>query len=311
VTVLNLLLGLVGLVAGAELAVHGALGLARHWRWPTWLCGLLLLALGTSLPEFFVSLQAVAEHPALSFGNVFGSNAFNAGVVLAMGLLLVRRRGLPVQGFREAGLLTLLGVSILTAYLFGRGSLPSPLWGLAYLAAYPLVLRGAIHRAADDTGEGFEIEPNPVLKAALMITGFVLLALASNRFLEGSLAVAAHFGWSDGIAGFLIAAIGTSAPELFTTMSALRRGRREAVLGNVLGSNLFNLLVVGGTITLLAGRGASAEMQLARHAWMNLGASLLLLVAALLGKRPRAAVVLAVLFLGAYLAALVTLGGVS
>ncbi len=280
VAVLNLVIGLLGLVAGAELSVRGALGLARHWGWPSWLTGLLLLALGTSLPELFVSGMAAPEHPELSFGNIFGSNAFNVGLVFGFGLLMVGRKGLPAAGWRGPGAIALVAASILAAWALGEGGQP-PIWlGVVLLAGYGFVVRNALRGGRLETaGVEREIEPNPGLKAVVMIAGFALLAWASNRFLSGALVVAADFGWSDGFAGYLIAAIGTSAPELFTSVQAIRKGHSEAVYGNVLGSNVFNLLVVGGVSSVLAGAplaAATVQPQL----WANLAATAALLALA-------------------------------
>jgi cation:H+ antiporter len=261
VAVLNLVLGLLGLVLGAELAVRGALGLARHWGWPAWLTGLLLLAMGTSLPELFVSGLAAPEHPALGFGNVFGSNAFNVGMVFGIGLLLAGPRGLPAAGWRGPGALGLLVASAVAFLALWKGGQP-PLWfGVYLLGSYVLVVRNALRGGlAETAGKEREVEHRPVLKGLVMLAGFAVLAWSSTTFLDGALELAAGFGWSEGFAGYLIAAIGTSAPELFTSAQAVRHGHREAVYGNMLGSNVFNLLVVGGAVTLLAGGPVRAEV---------------------------------------------------
>ncbi len=299
--VLNLVIGLLGLVAGAELAVRGALGLARHWGWPSWLTGLLLLALGTSLPELFVSGLAAPEHPELSYGNIFGSNAFNVGLVFGIGMALVGRKGLPAAGWRGPGAIGLLLCSVLVLVVL-RGGGEAPKWlGLALLAGYATIVRNALRGGWIETADlEREVEPNPGLKGVVMIAGFALLAWASNRFLAGALVVADDLGWSDGFAGYLIAAIGTSAPELFTSFQAVRHGHPEAVYGNVLGSNVFNLLIVGGAVTLLAGApvaGATVDPQLV----VNLTATILLLLLAPLARSGQGCRAAGLGLVGAYL----------
>jgi len=301
VAVLNLVIGLLGLVAGAELAVRGALGLARHWGWPSWLTGLLLLALGTSLPELFVSGLAAPEHPELSYGNIFGSNAFNVGLVFGFGLFLVGAKGLPAAGWRGPGAIGLLVASVVVAFALGEGGMPPRWLGVALLVGYAAVVRNALVGGRLETADlEKEVEPNPGLKGFLMIGGFALLAWASNRFLAGALVIADDLGWSDGFAGYLIAAIGTSAPELFTCFQAVRHGHPEAVYGNVLGSNVFNLLIVGGAVTLLAGApvdAATVQPQLV----VNLVATVLLLGLAPVARAGKGARAAGLGLIGAYL----------
>lgn len=302
---LDLAVGLLFLVAGAELAVRGALGLARHWGWPSWLTGLLLLALGTSLPELFVSSMAAPHHPELAFGNVFGSNVFNVGGVLGVALVLAGRRGLPASGWRGPGAIGLLVASVVAAAALWPGGRIAPWLGAMLLLSYLVVVRNALRGGrlhAQANAATREIEPNPVLKGLLMLAGFALLAWASSRFLDGALALAARLGWSDGFAGYLIAAVGTSAPELFTSLRAIRHGHAEAVYGNVLGSNVFNLLVVGGAASLLASVPVAAGT-VRPQALANLAAAILLLALAPAARSGRFAAPLGWLLIAGYLLA--------
>ncbi|RMH02615.1 MAG: sodium:calcium antiporter [Planctomycetota bacterium] len=303
---LYLLLGLAGLIAGAELALRGALGLARHWHWPSWLTGLLLLALGTSLPELFVSGFAAPSYPALGLGNVLGSNAFNVGLVFGSGLLVRGRRGLPSAGLSGPGAGALLAASALALFVLGSGGRP-PIWfGILLLLAYGGVVRRALRNGRLDAEERErEIEPSPGLKAVLMLVGFAVLAGASRLFLAGALGLAGILGWSEGFAGYLIAAAGTSAPELVTSLLALRKGHPEAIYGNVLGSNVFNLLVVGGTVCLAAGAEVPGEV-VRPQLWANLAATALFFLLAPVGRngrgtRPAGAALVAAWLLGAWL----------
>ncbi|HJM38876.1 MAG TPA: hypothetical protein QGG59_02040 [Planctomycetota bacterium] len=260
---LNLAIGLGGLLLGSEFAVRGSMALARRWGWPDWLAGLLLLALGTSLPELFVSVAAATEHPLTSLGNVFGSNAFNTGIVLGAALLFSKKAGLPLPNHRTPGTRTMVWASSLVflsgfnMFHFGGGSetksLSLPIFaGIALLMAYGWVLRCAL-KSGDSGMKPADSEKGLTLSILLTLGGFLLLAVSSNWFLEGALGLGKKLGWEDGFAGFLIAAVGTSAPELFTCIRAVRQGSSGAVYGNILGSNAFNLLIVGGASTVVAG----------------------------------------------------------
>ncbi|KAA3605025.1 MAG: sodium:calcium antiporter [Planctomycetota bacterium] len=279
--ILYLLLGLVGLLAGAELAVKGALGLAKHWRWPSWLTGLVLLALGTSLPEFFVSAVAAPDHPALALGNIFGSNAFNSAVVVGAVLLIHPRVGGQLQASSWAtGLPLFLGAGG-AFWCFGGTEIPwqaGPLLLLAYVWMVAVSFRaGKLPVEEEDMlpeAESAAPQSPPSWNAWLMVAGFAILALASEAFKKGALDVAAWMGWQEGFTGYLVAAVGTSAPELFTSLRAVRHGHPGAVLGNVFGSNAFNLLIVGGSAALLA-RESLPPGGLGPMLWVNAVACLL------------------------------------
>ncbi len=282
--------GLAGLLAGSELAVKGALGLARRLHWPEWLTGILFLATGTSLPELFVSGAAAPAHPTLAVGNVTGSNAFNTGMVLGL-MMLVSRGRVPFAGIGRLPA-TLLLLGCLAAFpFFGTPEIP-PLGGVVLLAAFALSV-GASLRSGHGSNRPGEADPphvvgqlHPALQTLLMLGGFALLALASDAFLRGALGVAAGFGWSEGLAGYLIAAVGTSAPELFTSLRAARHGAGGAVVGNVFGSNSFNLLVVGGVVALRARTELDAAYLLPGLV-VNLGACAVVALPALVGRLGR------------------------
>ncbi|MFK5956423.1 MAG: hypothetical protein QM477_08280 [Planctomycetota bacterium] len=252
---LYLLLGLAGLLIGSDLAVRGSISLAHRWGWPSWVTGLLLLALGTSLPELFICIASAPEHPGLAAGNIFGSNAFNVGIVLGAALLLKGSARLEVHAVRLPTLMPLVFGS-LVAFLLVGAPLGVYFLSFLFLVAYAIMIRLSITLRGDDLREDEAAAPSPTvslpLALALTAAGFVLLAVASTWFLDGALDIADQFGWKEGFAGFIITAIGTSAPELFTSVRALRLGHAGAVFGNVVGSNAFNLLVAGGFVGLMA-----------------------------------------------------------
>jgi cation:H+ antiporter len=312
--ILYLLLGLGGLLLGAEMAVSGSLALARRWGWPSWVTGVILLALGTSLPELFVSAASAPAHPGLALGNIFGSNAINVGGVLGLMLLLQPRQGIPLRDVRLAAVLAVLVGSGLA--FVGLSHEVIPTWfGLILLLLYAAILFASLK-----SGQSGEFEVGPLVaggseahppqsifpSAGLTIGGFALLALASSWFLRGALGVAEWMQWEEGFTGYIVAAAGTSAPEFFTSVKALRKGHAGAVFGNVVGSNAFNLLVVGGVSSLLA-QAPIDPARVSPQLWVNLIACLVLILPFLIprpgGRRTRTGVVSGAALLAAYLCA--------
>ncbi len=284
------ILGLVGLLFGSHWAVGGALRLAEKWGWPAWVAGILLLALGTSLPELFVVLGSLPGYPQFALATVMGSNGFNVGIVLGLLLLLLGDSNICRGGGRWGLLSLLLLGSFIASQAFRN---PEALvWpslramGICLIFLYAAAIF-MLFRAGDK--ESVVSQNFHPLSFALFQTlgGFALLAFASGFFLDGSLQLAARIGWTEGFAGFFIAAVGTSSPELFTCWQVMRKGHPEAVYGNILGSNLFNLLLVGG---LVAVSGATPDSSaVSGPLAVNAGAALALVVVPLVLRFPQAA----------------------
>ena len=282
---LYLVLGLVGLSLGADLAVRGSVAIAHRLGWPTWISGLLLLALGTSLPELFVSAVSAPQHPGLAVANIFGSNSFNSLIVLGAVLLLKKRQRLDVHAVRLPTLIPLVFGTILAFFLLTMPYEWYPLSAILMVGYIAMILLSFAGRKAEGEDEvaGTDVWKFPLAVSAAL-GGFVVLTVAARVFLTGALGVADWMGWSEGITGYILAAIGTSAPELFTSIRALRLGHAGAVFGNVVGSNAFNLLLAGGTIGLLAGQEIPTH-GLQPQLWMNAIATTVLLVPALFLKK--------------------------
>lgn len=263
--------------------------MAHRWHWPSWVTGLVLLALGTSLPELFVCIASAPEYPGLAMGNIFGSNAFNVGMVLGLVLVLKGRVRLQTESVR---LVTVLPLALCSLAVFALPSLPLDRYGwtllflVGYLAMVLLSVRGKepmhVH---DDAAPAKDWKVGPA--AALTLLGFALLSFSSDFFLDGALSLADHFGWKEGFAGFILTAVGTSAPELFTSVRALRLGHAGAVFGNVIGSNAFNLMIAGA----LVGPLATVEVPsvgLAAQLWSNLAFTAVLVIPLAFRMRPGA-----------------------
>jgi cation:H+ antiporter len=316
-----LAVGLLGLLFVSRFAVGGSLEIARRLGWPPWVAGVLLLALGTSLPELFVIAEAASAYPGLALATVMGSNAFNVGIVLGLLLLLFGDPQLGGERVRKILLSILLVGSVVACLCFTGSEIPtwsSPLFFILYGAA---VLRLVLSNRGNPPLAQEEEDPplNPFYLGwrvwPVTLASFALLAVSAHFFLDGSLVMAGRLGWTEGLAGFLIVAVGTSAPELFTSFQAIREGKPGAVYGNILGSNLFNLLLAGGLVGILQGPRAMIEPgSLDDILTVNLVATLALgLLALLVGFKvfrtqlPR--LIGALLLLGYFLAATQALSG--
>jgi cation:H+ antiporter len=250
--------GLVLLVWSAERFVDGAAATSRRLGVSPLLVGMLVIGFGTSAPELMVSALAAGQgNPGLALGNGYGSNIANIGMILGLMAVItplavhssVIRRELPL----------LVGVTLLSALLMwggmiGRleGSLLLTL--LAAMIGFSIwqAKRGSSDPLATETEESLEAHPMS-LRAGLIWTfvGLVLLVLSSRVLVWGAVEIALGFGVSDLIIGLTIVAVGTSLPELASSISALRRGEHDLVVGNVVGSNLFNTLGVVGLAAVI------------------------------------------------------------
>ncbi len=250
---LALIAGLTLLVWSAGRFVDGAAATARYFRMPPLLIGMLIVGFGTSAPEMSVSaISASQGNPDIALGNVFGSNITNIALILGITALIspitvhsrILRKELPI----------LSAVTAIAAYLFFDGMLGRQ-DAIVLLALFALLTGWAlwegISKSSDDFSEEMEQELEqhqmPLKKSLFLIAaGFALLLLSSRMLVWGAVGIATALGVSDLVIGLTVVAMGTSLPELASSVVAARKGEHDIALGNVLGSNLFNTLAVAG-----------------------------------------------------------------
>ena len=240
-SILAVLGGLSLLVLGGELLVSGAVKLANRMGMSSLLIGLTIVAFGTSMPEFFVSITACSEgFPEIMLRNVVVSNIANIGLILAISALISRLR---------FELLILLAIGLLSCLLAWYGTMPrwAGLIFITLLAAYTYYsYKRPSHQ--EDAEKGGEAPTSISLITGLCLIGLIFLAKGSDFFIAGAKDIALYFEVSPLIIGLTMAAVGTSLPELASCISAIRRKEHDMLIGNIIGSNLFNLLMVmGGT----------------------------------------------------------------
>lgn len=266
---LFLLLGLVLLIAGGDLLVRGAVRIAEMLRLSPMLIGLTVVGMGTSTPELAASVQAsLAGSPGIAIGNIVGSNIANAllilGVAALIAPLLVSRRTLWRDG--GVGLMAVLALLAAgaTVGLSREAGLAFLLMMAGYVTyAYRQERAGAAHSAAYDRAVAME-EVDPALAAhdrpdgrlsvaiLLFLFGLGLIVGGASLLVNAAIAIAEQLGVSDTVIGLTVVAVGTSVPELVTSAVAAWRKQGEIALGNVLGSNIYNILFIGGLTGAIA-----------------------------------------------------------
>ncbi|MBF6623690.1 MAG: calcium/sodium antiporter [Pseudomonas stutzeri] len=262
-TFVYLIAGLVLLVAGAEVLVRGAAKLAAQFGIPPLVIGLTVVAFGTSAPETAVSVQAAINGSGdLAIGNVIGSNIAN--VLLILGLTALVAPLIVSRQLIRLDVPIMIGASLVTYALAWDGSLSRLDGALLFAAvvAYTLflVISSRREKAAEADDEfakefGLDEPAKPyagLINAGLVIAGLVLLVLGSNFLVEGAVELARALGLSELVIGLTVIAIGTSLPELATSILAAIRGERDIAVGNIVGSNIFNLLCVLGLASLVS-----------------------------------------------------------
>ena len=284
---LAILAGFALLIWSVARFVDGAAATARHAGMPPLLIGMLVVGFGTSAPEMVVSAMAALDgNPALALGNALGSNIVNTGLVLGATALLA-----PIavhSGIVRRELPLLLGISLLAGLLLYDGQLLR--WeALLLLAGFFGLIGWSIFTARSGGGDALDAEMQAELQQEAMPlpralfwlgAGLLLLILSSRLLVWGAVSIASAMGVSDLVIGLTIVAIGTSLPELAASIIAVRKGEHDIALGNVVGSNMFNLLAVigiAGVISPMAG--LPAEVML-RDWPVMLGLSLALLLMA-------------------------------
>lgn len=282
---LRIAAGLVVLVIAGDMLVKGAVNLALRLGIPALVVGLTIVAFGTSAPELLVSVQAVlAGVPSLALGNVVGSNIAN--ILLVMGVpALITAAVLGREVMRDYWLM--IAASVLFIVLAWGGTF-GRVQGLILLGALILVmgdlyLRTRRQRTPVEDPEGADPAMPGWRIAVLLVLGLIGLPLGADLLVDGSVNVATALGVSEAVIGLTLVAIGTSLPELATTVAAALRREGGVAVGNVLGSNLFNLLAIIG-IASLVGPIPVPEAMMQRDLWVMLGASLLLAVFLISGR---------------------------
>lgn len=255
---LAIVAGFVLLVWSADKFVEGAASTAKHLGMPALLIGILIVGFGTSAPEMVVSAIAAYEgNPALALGNALGSNIVNIALILGVTAIVA-----PItvhSNIVKKEIPLLLLIVLIAGFLLLDDNL-SFLEGVFLLVGFFALIGWSVYSAIKGKGDTLESEMEEELKVHAMtlkqgilwlVIGLVLLIISSRILVWGAVGVATEFGVSDLIIGLTIVALGTSLPELAASVIAARKGEHDIAIGNVVGSNMFNLLAVIGIATII------------------------------------------------------------
>lgn len=266
--------GFVALLIGGESLVKGAVATAQRLRIPPMVIGLTLVGFGTSTPELLTSIQAALDGaPGIAVGNVVGSNIAN--ILLIVGVsALIAPIAVGKRGFRQ-DMGFMIGATILFMAIAATGQLGRTS-ALALLFGLTLFLILSLRRTDADAPE-IDTPNLSVPIALLYFAGGLLITLLGARFLvKGAIGLAEDMGVSQAVIGLTIVAVGTSLPELVTSVLAARRGHSDVALGNIVGSNIFNIFGILGATAMVKPIPIPAEI-VAYDNWVMLGASLVLI----------------------------------
>jgi len=258
-----LVIGFIGLIKGADFFVEGASNVAKRLKVPTLIIGLTIVAMGTSLPETAVSISAsIAGSNSLAISNVSGSNLFNLLVVVGLCAIMQTvdvdkdtiRRDIPYS-ILAAVVLVVLGMLGIKTPTLGR------IDGVILLAFFGfflfLMIRSALksrnnEQSVPDSDEEQVVTQTVLVSILSIIGGAAAIAIGGDWVVDSASTLAVAFGMGETLVGLTIVAIGTSLPELVTSIVAARKGEVDMALGNAIGSNVFNILLVLGVASVIS-----------------------------------------------------------
>lgn len=270
--------GLALLALGGEGLIRGALGLATRLQVTPLLAGVVVLGFGTSAPELLVSVDAALRGRSdISVGNIIGSNIGNILLILGVSAMIAPLAVLPRTLLRDGGVM--LAATVVVLLMGSTGAILR--WHgavlLLGLSAYLMLVWRHERAATPATSATLPVRIRLLPALGMTLGGLALLLLGSRLLVNGAVALAEVFGVSEAVIGLTLVAVGTSLPEFAVTLLAAVRRQLDMAVGNVLGSNIFNLLGVLGVTALVTPLQPSARL-LGVDGWVMLAAALLLTV---------------------------------
>ena len=251
VAIVLLVVGFVMLIKGADWFVDGAAGIAARFGIPQLVIGLTIVAMGTSAPEAAVSINAaVSGNAGITIGNIIGSNILNVFLILGITAAITT---VAVQHSTVKWEMPFMHVITIVLAVLGMTGGEIVLWEGIVLWALFLVYLGYLFRMARNGSTEEETEELlPLWKQLLMlVVGIVCIVFGSDLTVDNATIIAESLGMDDRLIGLTIVAFGTSLPELVTSVTAARKGKADIAIGNIVGSNIFNILFVVGTTALI------------------------------------------------------------
>ena len=254
ILVLLFIVGLLFLIKGGDWFVDGASALARRFHLPELLIGATVVSIGTTLPEVMVStMSALSGHGEIAYGNAIGSVICNAALIAAI-TIAVRPGKVDPKTLKMPVLFFFAAAAIYCVAAYGFGKFTRPM-GFIMLAMFVAYIAANIHQMKNAPAEEHEEEeetmPLPRM-LMLLVLGAVLIAMGANLLVDNGTLIAQALGVPESVIALTFVALGTSLPELVTAITSLIKGHSDLSLGNVVGANVFNLVLVSGVSVALA-----------------------------------------------------------
>ena len=254
IPILLFIVGLLFLIKGGDWFVDGASALARRFHLPELLIGATVVSIGTTLPEVMVStMSALSGHGEIAYGNAIGSVICNAALIAAI-TIAVRPGKVDPKTLKMPVLFFFAAAAIYCVAAYGFGKFTRPM-GFIMLAMFVAYIAANIHQMKNAPAEEHEEEeetmPLPRM-LMLLVLGAVLIAMGANLLVDNGTLIAQALGVPESVIALTFVALGTSLPELVTAITSLIKGHSDLSLGNVVGANVFNLVLVSGVSVALA-----------------------------------------------------------
>ena len=244
------LIGFLMLIKGADYFVEGASSIAKRFHIPEMIIGLTIVAMGTSLPELSVSfISALNGQSDMSIANAIGSNIFNVLMILGVSAFI---KTLPIKQSSIKDIIILISATTLLLMLSYFGL--SLVWfdGLIMLCLFAYFIRKMIKESKDNNDNENSIPLSIIRTIVYIVCGAIGIIYGGNLVVNGASTIAQAFGMSDNLIGLTVVALGTSLPEFVTSVMATKKGKLDIAIGNVIGSNIFNILFVLGISSLFS-----------------------------------------------------------
>ena len=246
--IILLLVGFVALIKGADIFVDASSSIAKKFNIPSIIIGMTIVAMGTSLPELSVSVtSSLAGLNDMSIANVTGSNIFN--ILIALGICSTIGK-LKISNYKDV--ITLL-FSCIGLLLFTLNGTLGMIEGILLLVAFTVYILSMMKQAKDNKEESEdEKQRNIFITVVLGILGATAIVIGGNMVVNSASEIALKLGMSENLVGLTIVALGTSLPEFVTSVMATKKGELEIAIGNIIGSNIFNILLILGVASLIS-----------------------------------------------------------
>jgi cation:H+ antiporter len=249
---LYLFIGLIGLFFGGEALVRGSVGIARRLAIPPLLIGLTVVGFGTSTPELLVSVDAALRGvPDIALGNIVGSNIANILLIVGISALVWPIKVMGATLRRDTAVMMAAALMLVPIFALGQMTRLSGLILFGGLVAY-LVWAYLKPGEAEAEDDGLKPPASTLVSVLWIIGGLVALMVGARFLVDGAVSIARGYGISEAFIGLTIVAVGTSLPELATSLIAAFRRQSEIAIGNIIGSNIFNVLGILGVTALIA-----------------------------------------------------------